>query len=318
MSELKMPYFSIIVPAYNEEKYIADCLSSLLQIDYPKSCYEVIVVDNGSSDRTVEIAQTFDVQVHVKTGVKVGGVRNYGASLAEGEIFAFIDGDCVVNKNLLTECASNLSSESIGAVGGMCLLRNNPNWVETAWVISEEPIKERTNILAGGSFIVKANIFQSLGGFDESINAGEDTKLAKQIADKYEVWKLPACAVIHLGYPRTIVDFSKRQFWHASSYRKSNLGLFKDKIYLLVVLFVLSFFSLILHLFTQNMFTLYSSLFLVVSPFVFSINRLRKVSLTFKVFKKVPLVFTLDFMYFFAKGCGLIVSYLHDPFKKNN
>jgi len=316
MSELKTPYFSIIVPAYNEEKYIADCLSSLLQIDYPKDCYEVIVIDNGSSDRTVEIAETFDVQVHVKTGVKVGGVRNYGASKAKGDVFVFIDGDCVVNEGILAECAISFSTERIGAVGGACLLRDNPNWVETGWVIFEKLEKQRTNILAGSSFIVKKSIFQALGGFDVHINAGEDTKLSKKIAEQYEIWKLPNCAVIHLGYPRTILEFSKRQFWHASSYRKSNLGLFKDKVYLLVILFVLSFFSLGLHIFTQNTLTLYGSLFLLVSPFVFSINRLKKVPLTYQVVKKLPLVFILDFFYFLAKGCGLIVSYVYDPYKK--
>ena len=64
----------------------------------------------------------------------------------------------------------------------------------------------------------KREIFEEIGGFDEAIRAGEDTKLANTIARSHEVWTLADCAVIHLGYPRTLLSFYRRQHWHSSSF----------------------------------------------------------------------------------------------------
>ena len=80
---------SVVVPALNEEEWIVPCLESLTsQSDH---AYELIVVDGGSSDRTVELAERYADRVIVYKG-RVGAARNLGARSSRGEILAFMDG----------------------------------------------------------------------------------------------------------------------------------------------------------------------------------------------------------------------------------
>jgi glycosyltransferase involved in cell wall biosynthesis len=315
MENNKNIFISIIVPAYNEERYIQDCLKSLLALDYPKEYYEIIVVDNGSSDKTVDLAKELGIHVEIKHGGKVGGVRNHGANVAKGKIFAFIDGDCVAPSNWLCSAVQELKNENIGAVGGVYLLRKNPSWVELGWVLNNQPVTQKTNSLVGGSFIVKADVFNHLGGFDESINAGEDTNLSGSIASFKDVYHLKDCAVIHLGYPNDIVGFMKRQFWHASSYFKSNTGFFTDKVFITCILFLMGIISSILATFTDNeIFSI--GIWLLLSPMLFSLNRVLKSKSIVSSLARLHFIILLDYCYFLARTSGLTISLIYDPFKK--
>ena len=93
------PLISVIVPALNEGSVIRRCLASLQQQRLPSDCFEVIVVDNGSTDRTREIARSFGgslaVTVLERSGVRIAALRNLGAATARGEFLAFLDADCV-------------------------------------------------------------------------------------------------------------------------------------------------------------------------------------------------------------------------------
>jgi glycosyltransferase involved in cell wall biosynthesis len=315
MENDKDVFVSIIVPAYNEERYIQDCLKSLIALDYPKESYEIIVVDNGSSDNTVELAKELGIHVEIKLGGKVGGVRNHGAKLSKGDVLAFIDGDCVASSEWLSAAINKLQNEDVGAVGGVYLLRDNPSWVELGWVLDDRPVTQKTTSLVGGSFIVKADIFNNLGGFDESINAGEDTKLSANIASSKDVYHLNECAVIHLGYPDKISGFMKRQFWHSSSYFKSNTGLFKDKVFITCILFLLGIFSSIIALMTES-FVLFNGSWLLLSPVLFSINRILKSRSITSSLARLHYILLLDYCYFLSRTLGLATSLIYDPFKK--
>src|SRR5690554_7672009 len=80
------PFCSIIIPALNEEKDIAACLTSLSKQTYPRDCYEIIIVDNGSTDLTKAIASKYADHVLEKANCNVGAVRNYGVEKSTGEI----------------------------------------------------------------------------------------------------------------------------------------------------------------------------------------------------------------------------------------
>src|SRR5579884_1618468 len=90
---------SIIIPALNEARMIGKCLESVAQLDFPHGHFEVILVDNGSTDDTVKIAESFTDRIHLKVlqkrGVRISGLRNLGAREAQGEIVAFLDADCL-------------------------------------------------------------------------------------------------------------------------------------------------------------------------------------------------------------------------------
>ncbi|HPD75712.1 MAG TPA: glycosyltransferase [Methanoregulaceae archaeon] len=87
---------SVIIPTFNEEENIAQCLVSLRHQTVPRSEYEIIVVDGNSRDRTREIAQKYADKVFIQTSPKVGGARNDGIMAACGEIVATTDADCIL------------------------------------------------------------------------------------------------------------------------------------------------------------------------------------------------------------------------------
>lgn len=317
-SDDNLPKVLVVVPCYNEAAYIGECLNSLLSQDYPKDLVDIVVVDNGSTDDSVAIASAFPVRVETKKGGKVGGVRNYGASTMSSDILAFIDADCVASSKWVSSAVEALiKCDSVGAVGGNYLLRENPSWVELGWVLDNFPRSGSVRSLVGGSFITHRNIFDELGGFDELINAGEDTKLSRQILDKgYQLSFIKNCAVVHLGYPSNLKGFVKRQFWHASSYRKSQVGLLRDKTYLAVIVFILLLsMSTVLVFLGQYYYAVISLVLGFGPPLSFTLKRTLSSKSTVG-FTHIVYASCLDLAYFSARSVGLLVSLVHDPFKK--
>ncbi|SFR40296.1 Glycosyl transferase family 2 [Marinobacter gudaonensis] len=318
METEEYPFVSIVIPAYNEGDHIGKCLAALISQNYPDDRYEIIVVDNGSSDNTVAEAQRFDVRVLSKPAVKVGAVRNFGVAHSRGDILAFIDSDCIAQPNWLSAGVSALKKENVGAVGGGCLLREEPSWIEKGWKLGKEGSDEQVTSLAGGSFLVKANLFRKLNGFDESINAGEDTKLSRDIASLgYRLLFLKECFVVHLGYPTTIKGFFKREYWHSSSYLNSQTG-FNDLMFFSVLAFTFSNISLLIYLLSQDLLVLYGAAFLVISPFMFLVKNIKKVGIENLEYRRIPSAVLVSYIYYYGRSCGLInscINVIADTFK---
>src|SRR6187549_1214219 len=95
------PFVSIIIPAKNEERLLRGCIRSLHQLDYPKDKIEIIIVDGLSTDNTARVAIEMGAKVisNVKQTVSPG--RNIGFENAKGDLIAFTDADCIVDKNWL-------------------------------------------------------------------------------------------------------------------------------------------------------------------------------------------------------------------------
>jgi glycosyltransferase involved in cell wall biosynthesis len=110
-SKMNYPFISIIIPTLNEERHIVKCLESLKSQRYPGDRFEIIVVDNGSTDRTLNLCEKYTESIHVLPGVNVSELRNYGAGKARGEIYAFIDGDCEADGNWLANAVKSLETE---------------------------------------------------------------------------------------------------------------------------------------------------------------------------------------------------------------
>ena len=103
-----MPKFSIIIPAYNVEQYIGRCLESVFK--QTSKDYEVIVVDDGCTDKSIEIAKDYDVKVITSKHVSVSEARNIGAKKAKGEYLLFLDSDDYWDKDLLKEIKKSLDN----------------------------------------------------------------------------------------------------------------------------------------------------------------------------------------------------------------
>ena len=113
-----LPFISIVVPALNEEKLLCQCLSSLRKQDYAGD-YEIIVVDNNSTDRTREIASRFGVKVASELNIGTGWARQRGLLEAGGKIVAFIDADTIAPRRWLRTLVRHLTrNHKIIAVTG--------------------------------------------------------------------------------------------------------------------------------------------------------------------------------------------------------
>ncbi len=104
-----MPKFSIIIPVYNVEEYIARCLDSVFK--QTMKDFEVIVVDDGCTDKSIEIAKEYDVEVITSKHVSVSEARNIGEKKATGEYLLFLDSDDYWDKDLLKEITKSLENK---------------------------------------------------------------------------------------------------------------------------------------------------------------------------------------------------------------
>lgn len=96
--------FSIIIPNYNKEKYIQKCLDSIFNQDIEKSKYEVIVIDDGSTDNSIKIINSYDIKLFQTFRSGAGGARNLGIERASGEYIIFLDSDdYLTNNNVLSK-----------------------------------------------------------------------------------------------------------------------------------------------------------------------------------------------------------------------
>jgi glycosyltransferase involved in cell wall biosynthesis len=109
---------SVIVPSFNEEENIAQCLVSLSHQTAGRNEYEIIVVDGGSTDKTCEISRKFADKVFIQTSKKVGGARNDGVMAAKGEIIASTDADCIVPPDWVERIKKDFSNPAIVQVYG--------------------------------------------------------------------------------------------------------------------------------------------------------------------------------------------------------
>lgn len=110
--------FSIIVPAYNAEKYLARCIDSLLQQDLSVNEYEIVIVNDGSTDDTREIVEDYSKQVSnirsfTVTNRGVSEARNYGCNEAVGKYFLFVDADDWIKSNVLQSLYEKMESEQL-------------------------------------------------------------------------------------------------------------------------------------------------------------------------------------------------------------
>lgn len=177
---------SVIIPTLNEEKYLPKCLSSLTS-QSRKEIREIIVVDGGSTDRTVQLARKYSDRVLVELGETVGASRNIGASEAEGEILAFIDADTIASVDWLEEIVRSFHEEP-GAVGvtgptlpyGGTKLDQLAYHVATGWA-QRFSLKLGLPHVAGFNCAYKKEAFWVAGGFDENRELSEDVMLSLKI-----------------------------------------------------------------------------------------------------------------------------------------
>lgn len=311
MSDESLPYISVVIPVLNEERYLGACLASLMASTYPKEGYEILLVDNGSTDRTLEIARGFgDVSIHVKENAKVGAVRNYGVRQARGKIIVFLDSDCVVRPDWLADGVGRLTANPSSVAGGHYLLRDDPSWLEKYWILTSSVQTNPGTSLLGGCIFIPKEIFEQIDGFDESLNAGEDSDLTARLKDQqYHVEVGPSLSVVHLGYPSRIGPFIARQLWHSSDYINGLPHTLRDKTFLLTLAFMAGVISLLVSLIflpTAQATMMVSAFLVLICPAVLSVKRILRTGTKNKTLFDYVSIYLVDWLYLAGRALGVL------------
>lgn len=182
------PTMSAIVCAYDAERYIEECLDSLVKVDYPG--FEVVVLDDGSSDRTLELARRFPVKLIQLEHGGLSRARNAGIEASTGEIVAFIDADAYCHPEWPYHVALSLEDEGVVATGGPNLPVQVAGLAEH--VVAGSPggpthvliTDDRAEHVPGCNMAYRREIFDEIGGFDPIYTAaGDDVDACWKILD---------------------------------------------------------------------------------------------------------------------------------------
>jgi len=229
LAEAELPLVSVIIPVKDRAGELRNCLDSLSRLDYPVERREIIVVDDGSSDATPQVACELGA-VLVDSGAVGGGpanARNRGAAVARGEILAFIDSDCTASPRWLRELLPVFADGTTAAVGG---------WVDGMQqaapldryeaVMSSLNLGRRAMTGAAGddtfylpscNLLVRREAFAAAGGFRSELHVGEDVDLTWRLRDAgRSIAYLPRGAVCHAHRSR-LWPFMKRRFDYGTS-----------------------------------------------------------------------------------------------------
>jgi glycosyltransferase involved in cell wall biosynthesis len=118
-NEVDKPCISVVVPFYNSDKHLESCISALLSQTYPSSSYEIIMVDNNSTDNSTDVVRKYP-QIILLSEAKKGSyaARNRGVAESKGSVIAFTDSDCIPVPEWLDRISASLSSPGVGIVQG--------------------------------------------------------------------------------------------------------------------------------------------------------------------------------------------------------
>jgi len=210
------PLVSVIIVNFNGKKHLEKCLDSLIKIDYQN--YEVVLVDNNSTDESVEfVKKEYPSITIIKLNANYGFAEpnNIGAKNAKGDFFLFLNNDTVVNPNFISVMVNQLKKDSKIAICQSLLLKPNGNVDSSGDFIdtlgrsysSKEKVSEVKKILnaRGASMMVRKDAFWDLGGFDKHFFVSfEDVDLGwRAWIWGYKVVLLPDSIVYHTGSQTT-------------------------------------------------------------------------------------------------------------------
>jgi O-antigen biosynthesis protein len=200
----RCPRVSVVVCAYNAERTMAACLASLEVLNYPD--YEVIVVNDGSTDRTLAIAEGFPYcRIISQENKGLSVARNVGAAAATGEIVAYTDSDCVADPDWLTYLVARMEEGGLSACGGPNFPPPEDSLVPSAVAVSpggpthvliSDEVAEH---IAGCNMAFRRDALMALGGFDPLYRAaGDDVDICWRFQDAgHTIGFSPAAIVWH-------------------------------------------------------------------------------------------------------------------------
>jgi glycosyltransferase involved in cell wall biosynthesis len=221
---------SVAIPAYNAQKTIGQAAAQSLAQAKGSLEVEVIVVDDGSTDNTADVAASAGAQVIRQHNSGPASARNTGWKSAKGSLICFTDADCIPSPDWMINLLEGFTDMTVGAVAGSYDIANDNSWL--ARCVHQEIIERHSrmgsSIRAFGSYnvAIPRYVLEATGGFDPSYRtaSGEDNDLSYRIIQKG--WRIafrPQAKVAH-HHPERLWRYLKEQyrhgFWRAKLYKE--------------------------------------------------------------------------------------------------
>jgi glycosyltransferase involved in cell wall biosynthesis len=203
---------SVIVPTRNSAAFLAQCLDAIKNQTYRN--IEIIVVDNHSLDATAEIARSYTSKVFVH-GPERSAQVNFGVRRSDGEYVYKVDSDFVLEPLVVESCVAEIA-KGFDAV----VVHNSPD-VRVSWIARIRKFEVdmyKYNITHSSARFVKKRVYNSIGGFDENITAGEDYDFQNRLNAAGYKTGFVAPEALHLGEPTSFWGHMKRYYHYGSDF----------------------------------------------------------------------------------------------------
>ena len=291
---------SIIIPAFNEAKYIKNTLSELKRCFGDYYDVEVIVVNNGSQDDTSGYAREFSwvKVIDLPSPVTVAEARNIGVAYSKGECLSFVDADILVSERwwlTLLDYHNNYFDRFV--ISGFKVgISKAPSFIELNWFACFKQYS--SNYINSGNLICSKKVYDFVNGFDIKLRTGEDVDFCQRaLSHGVEVCPNENFKVYHEGYPKTIKSFFLREKWHGIGDLQSLAKFFRSKVAIVSFAVVALTAIMLISLMLKSYILLIPSLLLIFAANAYSIfTRFKITSST-----QLLICFFLNYVYFIAR-----------------
>ena len=319
MADVSLPKVSIIVAALNSEQTIGECLTSIFELDYPKGFLEVIVVDGGSRDSTVKIAEKYPAKV-VSTPLNAPAAYNYAMKNISNEVLGFVDADAKVETGWLRKLVGHLSDQKVAGVSGGIETWNAENpWARSIGYDLKNRyarVGKYVGRIATMNLLLKKSVVEEAGGFDENMPAQYDTDLGFRMSAKgYKIAYEPSAKCYHFNrstvraYFRQQLQYGKNTvklyFKHADLAKGDEITDFGMNLQPILLLAVVVF--AVLGIFEVLRLFWYVAAGLLLAMFVYHLFSAARVAVKFKDRTALRL-FVLYFVRAFAWFTGAVIT----------
>lgn len=210
------PFVSVIVPVYNDPEEIRTCLESLMAQTYPEDRYEVIVVDNDSTDNTPDVIREFPVYLEFERDIQGSyAARNTGISAADGEILAFTDADCDPHPTWIEEGVARLLETDADLAAGQVSFSLSDDPSAAARFDARANMRNDKGVPEGyaktANLFVRATVVERIGEFPAELRSGGDVYWSRTVTESGFRLVYAAEAVVEHP-PREFRELLKKQY----------------------------------------------------------------------------------------------------------